>query len=433
MGDETSDEGQEQPIGGETTVLGHRLRRLPRTIAVAAALGAIGGLATVAFIRVLEGGQHLLWTSIPEALGIEPNVWFFVIPVVLIGAVLLGLARHHLGEYPVTIEDAIEDHKRTGEFDHRHVWQAAVISFISLGFGAALGPEAALMAILGGLGSWIARVIDANTTEGSDISFVGISGAMGALFGTAGAAMLTFDPRGSDADDAKSGRLLRVVPGLAAAFAGLLVYRHLGSSSSYFDLGLPDYSLTLADLAWSVPVALVSALAGLVFLAVGRGTDRLLAPLDGRPILESVAGGLGFALLATRSSLVLFSGHEGTDTLITGYGADSVGFLVAVAIAKLIAAALLLSAKWKGGRFFPLMFVGAALGLAMSQGMSAIGEVPALAAGMTAVVGVLMRRPVLAVGLMVLFFPIAAWPVVVLAAVIGATAGTRIGARIEDH
>ena len=101
-------------------------------------------------------------------------------------------------------------------------------------------------------------------------------------------------------------------------------------------------------------------------------------------------------------------------------------FLSLIAIAKLLAAALLIATLWKGGRFFPTMFAGAALGLALSQTFDSIGEIPALAAGMTAIVGVLMKRPLLAGGFMVLFFPPSAWPIVIIAAVIGSVVGKRL-------
>lgn len=412
------------------TVAGHRPNRFARTVAVSVALGASGGLATVAFVRALEAVQDLIWTELPDVLGVEATAWAFVLPVVLVGGVALGVARRSLGEYPVSIEEAIADHERDGEFDHRHIGQAIVLSLISLGFGAALGPEAALVAVLGGLGSWIARIIDANTAEGSDISFIGISAALGALFGTAGAAVLTLDPGRSDAGDARDGRLWRVIPGVAAAGAGMLVFRHLGSSEDYFDLGLPEYTLTANDLAWALPVAVASAGAGLMFLAVGRGTDRLLAPIVDRPVLTSVAGGLGLGLLACWSPLVLFSGHEGVQSLVSSAGTQSTLFLVLIAIAKLVAAALLLSAAWKGGRFFPVMFVGAAIGLAASQAFAGVGLVPGLAAGMTAVIGVLLMRPAATAAFMILFFPVAAWPIVIVAAVIGAIVGRQAGARV---
>ncbi len=67
----------------------------------------------------------------------------------------------------------------------------------------------------------------------------------------------------------------------------------------------------------------------------------------------------------------------------------------------------------------------------MSQQLANVAEVPAIAAGMTAVVAVLIKRPLAAAIFMVLFFPPAAWPIVVVAAVIGGVAGKRIGTRIE--
>jgi H+/Cl- antiporter ClcA len=420
------------PEGGRRT-LGHRPERLPRLLAVAVVLGAFGGFVTVAFVRLLEWGQDRIWTDLPDALDVGSDEWYFIFPVVIVGAVLLGVARRRLGEYPVSIEQALTDHKRTGEFDRHHIWQAMVIALISLWFGAALGPEAALTAILGGICSWVARVIDADTGEGSDLSWVGIGSAMGALFGTAGAAVLTLDPRSSDAADARSGRLWRVIPALLAAWAGLWVYRWLGTSDHYFDLGLPDYTFRFGDLGWAVLVAVTAAAAGVVFLILRRLTDALLAPLAPRKVLSSVVGGLVLAALATWSSLVLFSGHEGTDDLIGAFGSDSVRFLVLVALAKLLAAAVLLSTGWKGGQFFPTMFAGAAIALAFSEGISGVDEVTALAAGMTGIVGVLLRRPLPAVLLMALFFPIAAWPAVLLGAVIGSTVGKRLERHLADE
>jgi H+/Cl- antiporter ClcA len=276
-------------------------------------------------------------------------------------------------------------------------------------------------------------VIDADTGEGGDLSWVGIGSAMGALFGTAGAAVLTLDPRSSDAADARSGRLWRIIPALLAAWAGLWVYRWLGTSDHYFDLGLPDYTFRFGDLGWAVLVAVAAAAAGVVFLTLRRLTDTLLAPLAPSKVLSSVVGGLVLAALATWSSLVLFSGHEGTDDLIGAFGSDSVRFLVLVALAKLLAAAVLLSTGWKGGQFFPTMFAGAAIALAFSEGISGVDEVTALAAGMTGIVGVLLRRPLPAMLLMALFFPIAAWPAVLLGAVIGSTVGKRLERHLVDE
>ncbi|MDA9293026.1 chloride channel protein [bacterium] len=406
--------------------------RLVRTVGVAGVLGAFGGLVTVGFLRGLDALRELLWTDLPNRLEMDSSSWTWIVPVVAVGAVLLGVARRFLGEYPVSLEQSIQDHQEIGEFDYRHVWQAVVISLISLGFGAALGPEAALMAILGGLGSWVARVIEADERGRIGLPYIGIAAALGALFATAGASVLVLSSRSSAADDAQAGRIWWLLPAVAAGGAGVVVYQYFGTSAQYFDLGVPDYDLAVLDLVWAVPVALFGAVLGLLFLIMQRLGERLLSPLDGRHVLQSVLGGVVLAGLASWSTLVLFSGHQGTDRIVAAYGSDNASFLFLVAVAKIVAAAVLLSANWKGGRFFPLMFSGAAVGLATALGVDGVGEVVGIAAGMTGAVGVLLRRPVLAVLFMIWFFPLTAWPIVVVAGVVGGLVGKYLGAVVED-
>jgi H+/Cl- antiporter ClcA len=423
--------GPDGPDDGTRASTGSTPIALLRAVVVAVVLGAIGALVTVGFLYALEGTVELLWEVLPEALGVDAFGPGYLVPVVLVGAVLLGVGRARLGEYPVSLEQAMEDRKVRGGFDARHIWHAIVLSLISLSFGAALGPEAALVAVVGGLATWIARALH---DRGHDDAVVGgISGALGALFSTAGAAALAMDRRSSTLAEVRSGRLLRLVPAVAAALAGLWVYRLLGSSENYFDIGVPDYRFEAVDLPWALVVTAAGVAAGTLFLLLGRATDRLLAPLDGRPVLESLSGGVGLALLGAASSLMLFSGHEGVETLITDYGDDSLRFLVLAGVGKLALASLLLSAKWKGGRFFPLMFTGAALGLACSQAVGGVDEVVGLAAGMTAPVAVLLGRPVLAALFMIWFFPPPAWPIVAIAAVAGGIAGRRLAPRLSPE
>ncbi|MDG1266634.1 MAG: chloride channel protein [Ilumatobacter sp.] len=422
---------------GNETVTDHlhlfgRPDRLVRTVGVAVVLGAFGGLVTVGFLRGLDALVELLWTDLPNKLDLDSSSWTWIVPVVMVGAILLGAARRLLGEHPVSLEQSIQDHQSNGEFDYRHVWQAVVISLISLGFGAALGPEAALMAILGGLGSWIARVIEADERGRIGLPYVGIAAALGALFATAGASVLVLSSKSSAADDARAGRIWWLLPAVAASGAGVVVYQYLGTSTQYFDLGVPDYDFAILDLVWAVPVAFSGAALGVLFFVVQRLGDRLLSPFDGRHVLQSVLGGVVLAGLASWSTLILFSGHQGTDQIVADYGSDDASFLFLVAVGKVVAAAVLLSSKWKGGRFFPVMFAGAAVGLATTLRVDEVREVVGIAAGMTGAVGVLLRRPVIAVLFMCWFFPLNALPVVVVAAVVGGLTGRFLGAVVED-
>lgn len=349
-------------------------------------LGGLGALVTVGFIKLLEWLTELLWTDLADALGATIGDWEFVVPVCIVGGVAVGLCTRFLGDWPKDLETALADFRRDRAFDHRHLPNSLVASLVALTFGAALGPEAALVALIGGLASWISRIIRLGGRAAESLGYVGVMAALGTLFGTAGAALLPLEE--GDQPPPPGRRLVLLVPGLAAAGAGAAV----------------------ALLAFSKLVGIPAA--------------RLTA----RPVFLGALGGLGLGLLASASALVLFSGHEGIQELIDDTDA-STAFLVGIAAAKVGAIALLLAAGWKGGRFFPIMFAGAAAGLALAGAFPDGAAMVGLAGAMTAAVAVLIRRP-LAAGLLMLFlFPYDLYPVVAVAAVLGAPIGKLLVQR----
>ena len=398
---------------------------LARTTVVAAALGLGGALVTVAFLAVLREIHEALWQDLPDALGIGYGAAAFVIPVCVVGGVLVGVCRHLLGEYPVGLEEALVSFRETRTFDHRHLPQAAVTSFVSLGFGAALGPEAALVSLVGGLSSWISQVIKLNARAASDVEYIGVSGALGALFGSAGVAALAFDEEHATRDPK---RALIVIPGLAAAGVGLLVFRFFDSGPGYFDYTFPAYDFAATDLAWALLAVLVGVAVATAYLLLERAFDAAAPLLGPNRVVQSGVGGLLFGLLATTSTLVLFSGHEGVQELLDDPGA-TVGFLAAIAVAKLTATTLLLATGWKGGRFFPVMFAGAAAGLALAGAVGGVDPMVGLAAAMTVAIAVLIRKPAGAILLMLFLFPVDLWPVVVLGGLLAGVAAQRLERR----
>src|SRR5690606_33346457 len=183
MGHDSGVSGSERPRAGGLVVL----------CLVAAALGLVGSLVTVAFIKVLDLIHDALWTELPEALDVDPYDLVYVLPVCALGGLLVGVARRFLGEHPESLEEALERFKRERAFDYVHVSLAVAFSRLSLGFGAGLGPGAALVAIIGGLGTMVGRFIKAGAPAQAPLDYIGVVGALGALFGTAGVAVLPLD------------------------------------------------------------------------------------------------------------------------------------------------------------------------------------------------------------------------------------------------
>jgi H+/Cl- antiporter ClcA len=397
--------------------VGDRLRWLVVVAGVAVVLGGAGALVTVGFIKVLEWLTDLLWTDLADALGATTGDWQFVIPVCIVGGVAVGMCARFLGDWPKDLEQALADFRRDRTFDYRHLPNSLVASLVALSFGAALGPEAALVAIIGGLSSWIHRIIGLGERAAESLGYVGVMAALGTLFGTAGAAALPLDV--GDEPTPLGRRLVLLLPGVAAAGAGALIFSALSSGEGYFDYTFRAYEFAFSDLLWAVAAAAVGAAVSVALLASSRLVRVPAMRLTARPEVLGALGGLGLGLLASASALVLFSGHDGIQELIDDTDA-STAFLVGISAAKVGAIALLLAAGWKGGRFFPIMFAGAAAGLAIAGAFPDGAAMVGLAGAMTAAVAALIRRP-LAAGLLMLFlFPYDLYPVVAVAAVVGA-------------
>jgi len=397
--------------------VGDRLRWLVVVAGVAVVLGGAGALVTVGFIKVLEWLTDLLWTDLADALGATTGDWQFVIPVCIVGGVAVGMCARFLGDWPKDLEQALADFRRDRTFDYRHLPNSLVASLVALSFGAALGPEAALVAIIGGLSSWIHRIIGLGERAAESLGYVGVMAALGTLFGTAGAAALPLEV--GDEPTPLGRRLVQLLPGVAAAGAGALIFSALSSGEGYFDYTFRAYEFAFSDLLWAVAAAAVGAAVSVALLASSRLVRVPAMRLTARPEVLGALGGLGLGLLASASALVLFSGHDGIQELIDDTNA-STAFLVGISAAKVGAIALLLAAGWKGGRFFPIMFAGAAAGLAIAGAFPDGAAMVGLAGAMTAAVAALIRRP-LAAGLLMLFlFPYDLYPVVAVAAVVGA-------------
>jgi H+/Cl- antiporter ClcA len=146
--------------------------------------------------------------------------------------------------------------------------------------------------------------------------------------------------------------------------------------------------------------------------------------------MQSLAGGVVLGLLGAASGIVLFSGHTRIQDLIDDDVSNTPGFLMSIAGPRRSP----LRRSWlpdgREGRFFPIMFAGAAAGLAVSHVLRGLVPVVALAAGMSAAVAGLIRKPIAAMVLPAFLFPPALYGVVVLVSAVGALAATAL-ARIS--
>lgn len=383
----------------------------------AAVLGVVAALATLGFLWAEHGLQELLWHELPDALGVDPDGWLFTLAVTTIGGLAVGLVvrfmpgnggpgpaeGHGLGETGIPM---------------RTVPGLVLAALLSLAVGASLGPEAPLLAIAAALGPWIATRMGRETLA-KLFTMSGIGSIFSLLFGSPLAAAFV----GLEVT-AITGHNLYVflIPVLVASTAGFFGFRILTESSldSLATLDFPAYTnMDPGHVLAALLIGAAGALAGLVVIAAFRVVDRALRPLDATPVLKTALGGLGIGLVAiVAGHETLFSGESALDELLQSPESKTVGALVLILAGKIVALCISLATGFRGGRIFPVVFIGGTLGITINQVYDGVPLAVAAAAGMAGATVAILRLPVFSI-LFISFFggPLLV-PIIILAVVV---------------
>lgn len=337
-------------------------------IVLSALIGLVGGLLAAGYYHLLQGGLFLVWEVVAARIG---PVWV----VTALGGLLVGLSLKYIG-IPGEIAAVVDNiHMRRGRIDVRQTPSMVVTSLLSISFGGSAGPEAPLVQIIGSLGSWLGDRLRLYGHLVRTLTFCGMAAALGAFFGAPlGGALFALEiphRRGMEYYEA-------LIPALVAAFLGYEVFRLLVPMPPVlysFDV-LPEASL------WTVPVGAalgaVGAALGMLFIGTFHGIGHVLERFRRHTVLLATAGGAGLGLLATAfpadlPTSLLFWGEFETRSLLLGgaeiadrFGPFAIWILLLLAAGKALAIAITLHSGFRGGFIFPLFFIGAAVGMALS-------------------------------------------------------------------
>ncbi len=367
---------------------------------LAAILGVPISAVAYGFLALVSRIQQWIFDDLPGQLisGSVPAWW--PVPWLVLCGLLTGLVIRYLpgngGHSP-----AFGFQTGGGPVTGRELVGVVLAALTTLSLGAVLGPEAPLIAIGGGLGALVVHLVRkdappmALTIMAAAGSFAAVSTLLGSpLLG----AFLIMEAAGV------GGVTLSLValPGLLASGIGALVFVGLGDWT-----GLGDFSLALTNvpplvtptvglMCWAVVVGAAAALVGWVIRRIG---------LSLRPIVHLnrvlVTSALGLLIGLTAMAYDLISGHSFTQVLFSGQDAlpalvdhateYSVGVLILLIASKALVYGLSLSA-FRGGPVFPSMFIGAALGIAMSE-LPGMSLAPAIAMGIGAMCTAMLRLP----------------------------------------
>ncbi|MFD8155479.1 ion channel protein [Streptomyces sp. NPDC059720] len=333
-------------------------RALLPSIVPAVAVGVLSSLVLVGVEVAAEHLQDVLWGPLPDALGIGRYsvAWMFVMLVatgIAVGLVVWRMPGH-AGPDPATVgldAPVLPPVVLPG---------LVLATALMLAGGPSLGPENPIIAVNVGLAVWLGgRAVP--RAPGRIWPVLAEAATIGALFGTPVAAALAIS-------EVLAGQKTRgllwdnLFAPLTAAAAGSLTVSLVDRPS--FDLGLPPFGRPgWADLAAAVVVASVGALLTLcavyAFPHVHAAFRRLRHPLLMLPVGGAVLG----ALAALGGHLTLFKGLDEIAVLAQDPQARGAGEYVVLTVVKLAALLVAASCGFRGGRIFPAVFVGTALGL----------------------------------------------------------------------
>ncbi|MFD6878457.1 MULTISPECIES: ion channel protein [unclassified Streptomyces] len=335
--------------------------------------------------------KNVLWGTLPDALGVGRWSVAWMLAVLTVTGLAVGLVvwkvHGHAGPDPAT----------TGLVDPP--LPPAVIpglllaTTLSLAGGVSLGPENPITAANIALAFWLGRKF---MPAGAPQLWVGLgaAGTVGALFGTPVAAVLILTESmvsGPGQPPAVPGGKPptlwdQLFAPLIAAGAGALTSRL--TEAPVFGLPLPAFTGPgWADLLGALVVSSVAAAIAMAAVHAFPYVHRAFHLLP-HPVLALTLGGVVLGLLAALGGrLTLFKGLEQMGELAADPAAYSAGALLLMAVVKLAAVLVACGSGFRGGRIFPSVFAGAALGLAVS---ALVPSVQSPVAVTCAVLGVLL-------------------------------------------
>ncbi|MEB4674958.1 ion channel protein [Enterobacteriaceae bacterium G50] len=328
-------------------------------------IGVAASLILIVVMKIASVLQHLLWSSLPGALGVSwDSPWWILLVLTLTGlavGLVIRFSPGHAGPDPATeplIGVPIQPYCLPG---------LILALVIGLAGGVSLGPEHPIMSV----NIALAVVLGARffpRVSSLEWTILAAAGTIGALFGTPVAAALIFSQTLNGNNDAPLWDRL-FAPLLAAAAGALTTSLFF---QPHFSLPIPHYQqMRIIDIFSGAVVAAIAIAVGMVAVWCLPRLHALMHRLK-HPVLVLGAGGFLLGLLGILGGpLTLFKGLDEMQQLAFSQTLTSSDFMLIAAV-KLAALVIASASGFRGGRIFPAVFVAVALGLMLHAHVDAV-------------------------------------------------------------
>ncbi|EFG5850421.1 ion channel protein [Escherichia coli] len=346
----------------------------------AVAIGIASSLILIVVMKIASVLQNLLWQRLPGTLGIAQDSPLWIIGVLTLTGIAVGLvirfSQGHAGPDPACeplIGAPVPPSALPG---------LIVALILGLAGGVSLGPEHPIMAVNIALAVAIgARLLP--RVNRMEWTILASAGTIGALFGTPVAAALIFSQTLNGSSEVPLWD--RLFAPLMAAAAGALttgLFFH-----PHFSLPIAHYGqMEMTDILSGAIVAAIAIAAGMVAVWCLPRLHAMMHQMK-NPVLVLGIGGFILGILGVIGGPVsLFKGLDEMQQMVANQAFSTSDYFL-LAVIKLAALVVAAASGFRGGRIFPAVFVGVALGLMLHE------HVPAVPAAITvscAILGIVL-------------------------------------------
>ncbi|EOC3801365.1 ion channel protein [Escherichia coli] len=346
----------------------------------AVAIGIASSLILIVVMKIASVLQNLLWQRLPGTLGIAQDSPLWIIGVLTLTGIAVGLvirfSQGHAGPDPACeplIGAPVPPSALPG---------LIVALILGLAGGVSLGPEHPIMTINIALAVAIgARLLP--RVNRMEWTILASAGTIGALFGTPVAAALIFSQTLNGSSEVPLWD--RLFAPLMAAAAGALttgLFFH-----PHFSLPIAHYGqMEMTDILSGAIVAAIAIAAGMVAVWCLPRLHAMMHQMK-NPVLVLGIGGFILGILGVIGGPVsLFKGLDEMQQMVANQAFSTSDYFL-LAVIKLAALVVAAASGFRGGRIFPAVFVGVALGLMLHE------HVPAVPAAITvscAILGIVL-------------------------------------------
>lgn len=328
-------------------------------------LGVASSLILLVIMKFASILQSILWQRLPGSLGIAADSPVWIMLTLTLTGVMVGLvirySTGHAGPDPATeplIGAPISPAALPG---------LIVALVLGLAGGVSLGPEHPVMAVNIALAVALGRRFFPRISV-LDWTILASAGTIGSLFGTPVAAALIFSQTLSGSNDTPLWD--RLFAPLMAAAAGSLttsLFFH-----PHFSLPVAHYTqMRIVDIFSGAVVAAIAIAVGMIAVWCLPRLHALLHRLKNPVLLLGVGGFLLGILGVVGGPLTLFKGLDEMQQMAFSQTLGTTDFFM-LAVIKLAALVIAAASGFRGGRIFPAVFIGVALGLMLHAHVEAV-------------------------------------------------------------